>query len=337
MKRFISAWLLLTLLVALFPFHQTQKAEAKTLHAGQIKVKLLKVIDGDTISVLYKGKKETVRLLLVDTPETHHPKLGEQPYGKKAYAYTKKLLNSKYVYLEKDYSNRDKYGRLLMYVYTEKGESVQEKLVKNGLARVAYVYPPDIKYADSYYKAQSIAIKKHLNIWKVPNYVQKDGFHPEVLKGKGLFSSTNPAKMTLYKSENLPLSIKLLQNYKAFSGEPHQDIVKSKTDSKRWMRLEMFPSDDSFADIDTETKNTLQKKYRLFKHDTITNKKRTFFRNAHIYHANTQGNGVTAIVTKIQGKLFRFEIFYPADKQKETLNDFYKMIETVHTIELFVE
>lgn len=98
------------------------------------------VIDGDTIKIKYNGATEKVRLLLIDTPETNHPSLGEQPFGQGAKDFTKQILKGqKTVYLEFDVSYRDKYKRLLAYVYTKDGKSLQEELLKNGLARVAYL------------------------------------------------------------------------------------------------------------------------------------------------------------------------------------------------------
>ncbi|HAU36080.1 MAG TPA: thermonuclease, partial [Lysinibacillus sp.] len=80
------------------------------------------VIDGDTIRIKYNGSPEKVRFLLVDTPETNHETLGEQPYGPEAKEFTKQLLAGlDTVYLEFDVSYRDKYKRLLAYIYTKEG------------------------------------------------------------------------------------------------------------------------------------------------------------------------------------------------------------------------
>lgn len=154
---------------------------AKTQNSNRFSVPLLYVVDGDTIKVKINGKEESVRFLLVDTPETNHPRLGVQPFGPEAKAFTKKLLSTSTVLLEKDVSERDKYGRLLMYVYTPDGRSVQEELLKNGLARVAYVYAPNTKYVDTYYRIQKDAQKRGVGIWSVENYAQEDGYHPNVI------------------------------------------------------------------------------------------------------------------------------------------------------------
>jgi micrococcal nuclease len=150
------------------------------LNLPRVAVELVKAVDGDTISVMFEGKKENVRMLLVDTPETSHPKLGVQPFGPEAKAFTKELVEqADLLELEFDIGpNRDKYSRLLAYVYAD-GKMVQESLLEKGLARVAYIYPPNTRYVDKFDDLQRISRDKALGIWSVENYAQEDGFHPE--------------------------------------------------------------------------------------------------------------------------------------------------------------
>ncbi|UFJ39304.1 thermonuclease family protein [Brevibacillus humidisoli] len=139
-----------------------------------------KVVDGDTIKVEINGKEETVRLLLIDTPETNHPRLGQQPFGKEAKEFVTEILTDKTVELEQDVTNGpDKYGRLLYYVYVD-GEPVQEMLLQQGLARVAYVYVPNVKYVDKYRELQKQAQEAAVGIWSIENYAQEDGYHAEI-------------------------------------------------------------------------------------------------------------------------------------------------------------
>lgn len=153
-----------------------------------IPVKVIKVIDGDTIDVLHEGKVTTVRLLLIDTPETHHPKLGVQPYGPEASAYAHQLMDGKTVDLEVGVNGgRDKYGRLLAYVSVG-GKSVEELQLARGLARVAYVIPPNTKYVDQYRTVEAQAKKERLGVWAVQGYARADGYHPEVMKGTQAYS-----------------------------------------------------------------------------------------------------------------------------------------------------
>jgi micrococcal nuclease len=90
--------------------------------------------DGDTIVVTMNGKEETVRMIGVDTPETHAPGTPVQCYGPAASAYTKELIGTQKVRLEADpeNQNRDRYDRLLRYVYLPDGRLVQTELIKNG-------------------------------------------------------------------------------------------------------------------------------------------------------------------------------------------------------------
>ncbi|NMO95790.1 thermonuclease family protein [Paenibacillus lemnae] len=154
--------------------------ETDELDLPRTKVTLVKAIDGDTISVKWQGNTENVRFLLIDTPETKHPRLGVQPFGPEAKAFTAKVVEeAKTLELEFDIGpNRDKYGRLLAYVYAD-GIMVQEELLKEGLARVAYIYPPNVRYVDKFNDLQQDSRSQQAGIWSVENYAQEDGFHPD--------------------------------------------------------------------------------------------------------------------------------------------------------------
>jgi len=82
--------------------------------------------------VLIDGVEYRVRYIGIDTPETFHPTRGEQPYGKEASARNKELVGGRTVYLEKDISETDRYGRLLRYVWLEDGTMVNGALVADG-------------------------------------------------------------------------------------------------------------------------------------------------------------------------------------------------------------
>lgn len=142
-------------------------------------VPLVKVIDGDTIKVMVNGKEENIRFLLVDTPETNHPRMnGPQPFGHEAKEFLEEFTEGKKIELELDVSERDKYSRILAYVYVD-GVSAQEELLRRGLARVAYIYPPNTRYVDQFQAIQETAQIAGVGIWSVENYAQEDGFYPE--------------------------------------------------------------------------------------------------------------------------------------------------------------
>lgn len=102
-----------------------------------------RVVDGDTINVSLGDQKETVRLLGIDTPETHDPRKPVQCFGEVAAAHTKELLEGKNVRLEPDPtdSDRDKYHRLLRYVYLPDGTLINTTLVRDGYAFAYTVFP----------------------------------------------------------------------------------------------------------------------------------------------------------------------------------------------------
>lgn len=119
-----------------------------------------KVVDGDTVYVLINGKREKIRLLLIDTPEYTTEK---EPYGKEAKMFMRNLILKQIVELEYDHERRDRYGRLLAYIYFQ-DESVQKQLLERGLAKVK-VYPPNQKYVKQFRQYEALAQKKEMNIW----------------------------------------------------------------------------------------------------------------------------------------------------------------------------
>ncbi len=124
-------------------------------------VKLIRVHDGDTVSVIINRKKEKVRLIGIDAPE-----LRQRPWG----TISKKHLNKIFedsgwsVAIELDIDQRDKYGRLLAYIWTRDGKMVNLEMIKGGHA-VLYTIPPNVKHADEFREAQRTARENRLNIW----------------------------------------------------------------------------------------------------------------------------------------------------------------------------
>ncbi len=123
------------------------------------------IVDGDTIGVTIDGAEYKVRYILVDTPETKKPGTPVQPFGPEATAANRKMVADQTVYLEKDVSENDRYGRLLRYVYLEDGRMVNEELLRLGLARVS-TFPPDVKYADRFLAVQRQAQETGAGLWQ---------------------------------------------------------------------------------------------------------------------------------------------------------------------------
>jgi endonuclease YncB( thermonuclease family) len=143
-------------------FSQTNKT-VQTANPGSYAV--TRFVDGDTIVINMNGKSEKVRLIGVDTPETHKPNTPVQCYGPAAAAYTKNTVGSQKVRLEADSlsSNRDRYQRLLRYVYLPDGKLLNEQLVLNGYG-FYYPYFPFTK-SDLFSKDQKQAQQAHRGLW----------------------------------------------------------------------------------------------------------------------------------------------------------------------------
>lgn len=129
------------------------------------------VVDGDTFDVEIEGVgKERIRPILVDTPEIchqHSPADCEpEPFGEEASDFTRDFLLGETVYLEQDVSERDRYDRMLFYVYLEDGRMFQEVLLEEGLAEVA-VFEPDIRYKDDFFDIQARAQEQSHGIWSL--------------------------------------------------------------------------------------------------------------------------------------------------------------------------
>jgi len=124
---------------------------------------VIRVIDGDTIEVSINGVREKVRYIGIDAPETVHPSKPVEWMGKEASEANRRLVEGKTVYLEKDISERDKYGRLLRYVWLG-SLLVNAELVRLGYAKVS-TYPPDVKYSDYFLKMQQEARAARRGLW----------------------------------------------------------------------------------------------------------------------------------------------------------------------------
>lgn len=126
--------------------------------------KVTKVIDGDTIEISIRGKKEKVRLLGIDTPETVDPRKPVQCFGREAGNKMKSLVDGKYVKLIDDITqgNRDKYRRLLRYVYDGK-IFVNKEMVAQGYAFSYKQYPT--RFLNEFNKLEKQARENNLGLW----------------------------------------------------------------------------------------------------------------------------------------------------------------------------
>ncbi len=125
------------------------------------------VIDGDAIVVDMNGKEERVRLIGVDTPETVHPQKPVERFGKEASDFTKRMVAGKKVRLEYDWQTRDKYGRLLAYVYLKDGTFLNAEIVKQGYGFAYTKYP--FKHMEEFRQYEREAREAQKGLWKENN------------------------------------------------------------------------------------------------------------------------------------------------------------------------
>jgi len=124
---------------------------------------VVRVVDGDTIHVRIGARVEKVRYIGVNTPEVHHPRKGEEPGGREAAEVNRRLVEGKTVRLELDVQERDRYGRLLAYVWV--GDvMVNAELVRLGYAQVMTI-PPNVRYQEIFVKLQREAREAGRGLW----------------------------------------------------------------------------------------------------------------------------------------------------------------------------
>lgn len=127
---------------------------------------VVKVVDGDTVRVRIDGAEESVRLIGIDTPETHGRGGLRECFGKEATRRTQALLPAgTRVRLVRDAELRDRYGRLLAYVYRADDDLfVNLTLAEEGYA-AAYTFPPNVAHADEFVDAAARAREADRGLW----------------------------------------------------------------------------------------------------------------------------------------------------------------------------
>jgi micrococcal nuclease len=124
-------------------------------------VKVKRVVDGDTLLL---ANDEWVRLIGVDTPETKHPQKPIERFGKEASLFTKEMVEGKEVRLEYDWQRRDKYNRLLAYVYLSDGTFLNAEIIKQGYGFAYTKYP--FKYLEDFREYEREARENKKGLWK---------------------------------------------------------------------------------------------------------------------------------------------------------------------------
>lgn len=172
----LITWLLLVFLLAAILAGCGGSSGAFSTSQQFIPAEVTKVVDGDTLYLKTNDRQEKVRLIGVNTPEISHPgvDIKEQPYGAEAAAYTRQRLEGKRVYLELDVGERDKYDRLLAYLWLEQPADASEaevrakmynaELLLKGCAELMTV-PPNVKYSDLFTMLQQEARQAGRGLW----------------------------------------------------------------------------------------------------------------------------------------------------------------------------
>jgi micrococcal nuclease len=144
-----------------------------TSHAEIYKVK--RVIDGDTL-LLING--ERVRLIGVDTPETKHPQKPVQYFGREAYLFTKQMVDGKEARFEFERQKRDRYGRLLAYVYLLDGTFLNAEIIKQGYG-FAYTRFP-FKYMEEFRRYEREAKENRRGLWGQSDQKSETSFRSDI-------------------------------------------------------------------------------------------------------------------------------------------------------------
>jgi micrococcal nuclease len=132
---------------------------------GDGQASVVRVVDGDTVAVRVGGREETVRLIGIDTPETVDPRSPVECFGQEASDRAKALLpEGTGVRLVADVEARDRYDRLLAYVYRDDGTFVNLALVEDGYASVA-TYPPNVAHTSEFTAAAARARDEGRGLW----------------------------------------------------------------------------------------------------------------------------------------------------------------------------
>lgn len=126
---------------------------------------IVKVVDGDTVVVKIQNKIETLRLIGVDTPETVHPTKGVECFGPQASGFTKMFLEpGLMVKLLRDIEPRDRYQRLLVYLFLPDGKFFNQMLVEQGFARTLNI-EPNSAFSEQLASHESSARNRRVGLW----------------------------------------------------------------------------------------------------------------------------------------------------------------------------
>jgi micrococcal nuclease len=166
-RRPWQAILVIVLLAAIAAWQQwhpesSQPASSRAIEAGTYRV--ARVVDGDTFVIVVDGGKDRVRLIGANTPETVKPDWPVEPWGPEASQFTKEFLAGGEVRLEFDGQPRDKYERILAYVWVG-DRMLNEELIRAGLAHAEMQYHYSRAMKTRFRRAEEEARRARRGIW----------------------------------------------------------------------------------------------------------------------------------------------------------------------------
>jgi micrococcal nuclease len=160
MRRFAPLLLVIAVAVVL-----VTRGHDEPSHTTLGRAQVLRVVDGDTIRVRLDGRTERVRYIGIDTPESVKPGTAVQCFAKRASAANAALVAGRSVRLVADVEERDRYGRLLAYVYREPdGAFVNARLVRDGYARTLTI-APNVAHAHELADLSRAARRARRGLW----------------------------------------------------------------------------------------------------------------------------------------------------------------------------
>jgi len=165
-RRTATLWIIGFLLLAAWAGWDLVSGElAGTQGGADLEGVVVGVVDGDTVRVRVDGREETVRYIGVDTPETKRPGSPVECFGPAASAANERLVDGREVRLEVGEEGRDRYERLLAYVYrADDGRFVNEALVRDGYARPLAI-APNLRHAETFAALADEALASGRGLW----------------------------------------------------------------------------------------------------------------------------------------------------------------------------
>jgi micrococcal nuclease len=122
--------------------------------------RVIRVIDGDTLVLATLGR---VRLIGVDTPETKERRKPVEYFGQESADFLHQLTSGKDVRVDYDFRRKDRYGRVLAYLYLKDGTFVNEEIIRQGYGFAYTKFP--FRFMEEFIRLEAEAREKNLGLW----------------------------------------------------------------------------------------------------------------------------------------------------------------------------